>query len=217
LRFLIIAIVSALLVIVPIQAAKAQGSSSTIVSIVPAQNNVKIDETLTVNITISNVQNLYGLDVTVSWNNSALQILNINDRLGVEAYTGGVLHKTSSNPIEIAVNSTSQEAGEYQIVATSQGDAAPFSGTGTIATLTFNVTSTGQSTINVVSDLADHPEVGETNSEPIAHNDVGATVNGAPIPEFPQAAVFGLLLVCVTVALLTSKKMLKKKPLELKH
>jgi hypothetical protein len=79
LRFLIIAIVSALLVIVPIQVAKAQGSSNTIVSIVPAQINVKIGETLTVNITISNVQNLFGLDVTVSWNSSALQILNINE------------------------------------------------------------------------------------------------------------------------------------------
>jgi hypothetical protein len=208
---LLLTAVCFLLALALIQAADAQG---TAVSIVPSQNTVQEGETLTVNVTISNVQNLYGIDLTVSWNSSALKILNVNDRLGAESYPDGVLHETSSYPIEIAVNETSQEAGTYQIVATSQGTVAPFSGSGIIVSLTFNITSPGQSTISVVSELADHPEVGESNSEPIPHSDFGASVNAAPIPEFPQIVALGLLLVIGTVVLLSSKSLVKKKGLK---
>jgi hypothetical protein len=207
-RFLSLTVVCFLFAMAPIQAALAQ---STAVSVVPAQNAVNVGDTLTVNVTISSVQNLYGIDVTVNWNSSVLQILKVTDWLGVESYARGVLHETPSYPVEIAVNDTSQETGTYQIVATSQGAAGPFSGSGTIATLTFNVTGTGQSTIDLVSELADHPAIGETNSEPIAHSDFGASVNAATIPEFPQIAAIGLALVISIVALLFSKKLLKKK------
>jgi hypothetical protein len=207
-HFLSMTVVCLLFVMAPIQAALAQ---STTVSLVLTQNAVTVGETLTVNVTISNVQNLYGIDVTVNWNSSALQILKVTDWLGVESYAGGVLHETPSYPVEIAVNNTSQETGTYQIVATSQGAADPFNGSGTVATLMFNVTGAGQSTINVLSELADHPAIGETNSEPIVHSDFGASVNAAPIPEFPQIAAVGLVLAIATVALLFSKKLLKKK------
>jgi hypothetical protein len=207
-RFLSLTVICFLFAMAPIQVALAQSAA---VSVVPAQNAVNVGETLTVNITISNVQNLYGIDVTVNWNSSALQILKVTDWLGVESYAGGVLHETPSYPVEIAVNDTSREAGAYQIVATSQGAADPFSGSGTIATLTFNVTGTGQSTINLVSELADHPAIGETNSEPIAHSDFGASVNAASIPEFPQIVGLGLLLVIGAVVLLCSKKLFEKK------
>ena len=206
-RFLL-TVVCFLFAMAPIQAAFAQ---STAVSVVPAQNAVNVGDTLTVNVTISSVQNLYGIDVTVNWNSSALQILKVTDWLGIESYAGGVLHETPSYPVEIAVNDTSQEAGAYQIVATSQGAADPFSGSGTIATLTFNVTGTGQSTINLVSELADHPAIGETNSEPIAHGDFGASVNAATIPEFPQVVDLGLLFVVSMVILLYSKRLFEKK------
>ena len=185
-------------------------SSETVVKVLPGQSNVREGETLIVNITLSNVQNLYGIDVTFSWNNSALRIVSATNHLGVESNADGVLHVTFNYPIEVAINDISQEAGQYHIAATSQGEAAPFSGSGTIATLTFNVTSAGQSSLTVLSELADHPEVGETNSELITHIDIGATVNAEAIPEFPQIVVFALILVGATVGLLGSKKLLKK-------
>jgi hypothetical protein len=198
------------LVFVSVQAANAQVSSITVVNVVPAQNVVRVGDILKVNITISNVQNLYGVDLTLNWNNSALQLLKVNDLLGVESYPNGVLHETQSYPIQIAVNETSQATGEHQVVATSQGEAAPFSGTGTIAILTFNVTSAGQSSLSVLSELADHPAVGETNSEPIAHSDIGSVVNATSIPEFPEIFILVLLLVSITIALFASKKLARK-------
>jgi hypothetical protein len=178
-----LAAVCSLLVFTFILNANAQVSSGTVVSVVPAQNVVKVGDTLKVNVTISNVQNLYGIDVTFNWNSSTLQILSVDDRLGVESYTDGVLHETPSYKIQIAVNDTSQATGEHHIVATSQGEAAAFNGSGTITALTFNVTGTGQSSLSVFSELADHPAVGETNSELIGHSDVGGTVDArAPSP-----------------------------------
>jgi hypothetical protein len=210
-QILTITIVCALLVLAPVYVAKAQDSSSTLVSIVPSQNSVRVGQTLTVNVTISNVQNLFGLDVTVDWNNSALQILSVNDLLGVESHSGGVLHSTPDDPIQIAVNETSQTIGEHHIAATSQGAAAPFDGSGTIARLTFNVTATGHSSIRVVSELADYPTPGETTSELIPHTDVNASVDAAQIPEFPQIALLAALAVVASITLVFVKKMLKKK------
>jgi hypothetical protein len=211
-QILALTVICALIVLVPINLAKSQ-TSGTIVSVVPTQNSVRVGQTLTVNVTVSNVQNLFGLDVTVNWNTSALQILSVSDRLGVESYNGGVLHITPDYPINVAVNDTSQEKGEHHLAATSQGSATPFDGLGTITSLTFNVTSSGQSTINVVSELADHPTPDETTSELIPHTDVNCTVNAAQIPEFPQMV---FLMTCALIAmatLLLVKKTFKKNPI----
>ena len=209
LGILVLAFVCALLVY-PIQAVEAQASSGTFVSVVPAQSNARVGETLTVNITIGNVENLYGLDVTFNWNSSVLELQSATSNLGVESHSNGVLHEASGSPVIVAEDIASQETGEYHLVATSQGTADSFNGNGTIATLTFNVTSLGRSEFGLTSELADHPLPGETTSEFITHTDVGGFVDAAAIPEFPEVAILMLLAVFVTVALLFSKKIFKK-------
>ena len=207
---IVLTLVCALLVICPIQAALAQGSSGTVISVVPAQSNVGLGEILTVNITIGNVENLFGLDVTFNWNSSVLHLQSATSNLGVESHSNGVLHEASGSPIIVAEDNASQESGQYHLVATSQGAADSFNGSGTIATLTFNVTSTGHSNLGLTSELADHPLPGETTSEFIAHNNVGGSVDSAAIPEFPEVAILMLLAGFVTAALLFSKKSFKK-------
>jgi hypothetical protein len=209
LSILVLMFVYALLVIYLIQDVNAQ-SAGPVVSVVPAQSNVRVGETLTVNITISNVENLYGIDVTFNWNRSTLQLQSATFNLGVEYHSNGVLHEASGSPIIVAEGNASQETGEYHIVATSQGTADSFNGSGTIATITFNVTGTEHSKLSLTSELADHPMPGETTSEFIAHNDVGGSVDSAAIPEFPKVAILMLLAVFVTAALLFSKKIFKK-------
>ena len=210
-RIIVLTFVCALLVICPIQAALAQGSLGTVISVVPTQSNVRLGEILTVNITIGNVENLFGLDVTFNWNSSELHLQSATSNLGVESHSNGVLHEASGSPIIVAEDNASQETGQYHLVATSQGTADSFNGSGTIATLTFNVTSTtGHSNLGLTSELADHPLPGETTSEFIAHNDVGGSVDSAAIPEFPEVAILMLLAVFVTAALLFSKKSVKK-------
>jgi hypothetical protein len=212
--------VFALMALYPIQAANSQASSGTVVNVVPQMSTAIAGETVTVNITISNVQNLYGLDVTLDWNTSVLQVLNVNSRLGVEAYPDGILYGNHLNydagsvvPGDILVkeNSTSQEIGEYHLAAACVGFGDSFNGSGNIVILAFKVITVGHSGLVLQSDLADRPVTGETTSSPIDHTDLSGSVD-AVIPEFPSIATVAVLLVLGTVALLFSRKALKKSP-----
>jgi hypothetical protein len=123
--------------------------------------------------------------------------------LGVESYPEGVLHETASDPLYIADDTVSQELGEYTLVATSVGSASAFNGNGIIATVTFNVTNTGATGLQVTSDLSDRPATGQ-NSNFIAHTDTADSVN--VIPEYPTLIVLTLIMTLATAALVVSKK-----------
>jgi hypothetical protein len=193
----------ALTAIVSIQSVRSQ--AGTVVSVQPQTSSAQVGETIAVNITLSNVQNLYGVDVTLNWNTSILKVVSAVSRLGVESHPGGVLHES----VNVVEDSTSQAAGEYHLVATSQNPAASFNGSGTIAILTFNVTQLGHSGLDLQSELADHPLPDEV-AQLIEHTDDSGSFD-AIIPEFPEVFALGLLLVIVTVGLIFSKKLAKKK------
>ncbi len=196
-------VVFALAAILSVQSVRSQ-ASGTVVSIQPQTSSAKVGETFTVNITLSNVQNLYGIDVTLDWNASILKVVSTASRLGVESHSGGILHE----PINVVEDSASQATGEYHLVATSQNPADSFNGSGTIATLTFNVTQLGHSGLDLQSDLADHPLPDEVSTL-IDHTDVSGSFD-AVIPEFPGVFALALVLVLATVGLLFSKKLSKK-------
>ncbi|MCW4009105.1 MAG: cohesin domain-containing protein [Candidatus Bathyarchaeota archaeon] len=211
---LTIAVFCVLLVFAQTQTANAQASSNTIVSLVPAQSSAVEGEALTVNVTISNVENLYGLDLEVGWNNSVLELVSATPHLGSGAMPDGVLYgnQVSSDITEgdVYVNTSLSTANTYHLFATSVAPASSFNGSGTIATLVFNVTQGGHSELTLQSELADHPLPEETNSELIAHTDIGGSVDATVIPEFPQVATVASLLIAVTVALMASKKKLQQ-------
>ena len=177
----ILLFIASLFAVLPIQMAKAQ---TTTVSVTPQTNTVSVGHTFTVKIEVSNVQNLYAIDFTVDYNSAVIQLTNAQPDLGTDAIaSGGVLY---GNPITTDINSL-QSGGlyyntslslssEYHLFATSAGTAQPFSGSGTLATLTFTVISTGQSPLTLSSTLTDHPQSGETSS-PITHNDISGTFN----------------------------------------
>ena len=117
--------------------------SGTVVRAEASTSQPHVGDTLTVEITISNVQNLYGVDVKFNWNTAVLQEISATSQLGVESNPGGVLHAPSGDPLYIEQDNASQATGEYDLVATSVAPAPAFSGSGTIATVKFNVISTG--------------------------------------------------------------------------
>jgi hypothetical protein len=188
--------------------------TGTIVSAVPQTRMPQVGQTLTVNLTITNVQNLYALDATLDWNNSVLQFLSVNPLLGVQAHSGGVLYgnhvSDAAIPGDVYLqhSDASQSIGEYHLVATSVSPADSFNGSGTIAIVTFNVTSLGHTGLDLKTELADHPSLGET-SNPIDHTDVAGSVDSI-IPEFPSIITVVLFLALATVALAFSKKLLEK-------
>jgi len=205
-KTLLFILIATLLTASLIQSAFPQSSSSTTVAVNPQTISAILDETITVNITISNVQNLYGLDVTLLWNPSALTVQNIDMRLGVESFPDGVLHEAPNADIFIQENTVDQENGEYHLVATSVAPASAFSGSGNIAVLTFNVTGIGQSELTLITELADYNPSG---SNLIDHTDVNGAIDSV-IPEFPNAIAIILTLILVTTIAVFSKKILEK-------
>ena len=204
---IVLAVLFGVLVLLPIQAASVQAASGTVVNVVPSSSTPSLGETFTVNITISNVQDLFALDVTFSWNTSVLQVLSANSRLGVESHPDGVLHENLPDyPIDVLVDVLAPETGDYHVVATSVGATDAFSGSGNVAIIMFNVTSLGQTGFGLESELSDKLVPGEQSANLIEHSDIVDTVN--IIPEFPSLAVVGLLLVFVTAVAVFSRKRL---------
>ena len=119
------------------QMAKAQ---TTTISVSPQTNTVSVGQTLTVNIEISNVQNLYGSRYRTyvghihaeAWQQPNFRRLDQRRR-----------HPKSR--ILFVREAADQSTGEYNLMQPPENPAAAFSGSGTVATLTFTVTSTGQS------------------------------------------------------------------------
>jgi len=214
LKRIVLTVLFSLMLLYPIHGVFSQ--TSTTVAVKPSDSSPRIGETMTINITIANVQNLYALDVTLQWNTSALKVVNVDLRLGAEIHSDGVLHGNRLNyddstlvtgDIYVEESNASQETGEYHLVATSLGTATnSFSGSGNIATLTFNVTSIGHSELVLTSELADYNPSGSTF---IDHTDLNGSVN-AVIPEFPSAATLVLFFIVATIVVVFSKKMLKK-------
>ena len=217
------------------------------VSCVSAQNTVvraeasnsqpRVGDTLTVNIKISSVQNLFGLDVTLNWNPSVLSVISAKSQIGIESHSGGVLHETSIYPIDVIDDTALQSTGQYHLLATSTGSASSFSGSGTIATLTFRITNKGPTGLALTSELSDHPAVGGT-SNLIVHADTTDSVTAVAsvtstsvtptptstavssitpqpstsVPEFPIIALIMLFIKVLSATMVTlSTKILKSR------
>ena len=180
-------------------------AQAMIVNAEASQTQPQIGETLTVSIKISNAQDLFGVDITLYWNPSVLTVINATPLLGVESHPDGVLHESSSYPIEVIENTQTTE--DYHLLATSTGSTTPaFSGSGTIATVTFNVTGTGATGLALDAELSQFG-----NTEPVVPSTSVDSVNVAAIPEFPMPTLILLLIVAVTVTLFISTKLLKQK------
>ncbi|HMK93805.1 MAG TPA: cohesin domain-containing protein [Candidatus Limnocylindrales bacterium] len=165
-------LLASLLMALPIQLAKAQTAT---VSVSPQTSTAPVGKTVTVAIQISNVQNLYGLDVTLSYNSAVLRLTNSKPDLGSSSIPGGVLYgdPVSMNiaPGGVYYNTSLSTSSDYEIFATSENDTAgvgPFSGSGTIVTLTFTVLSSGQSPLTLNVQLASYPQGPGDVSEPIS-------------------------------------------------
>jgi len=181
-----------------IQIAAVQAVPETIVKVDPQTISVKVGEKSTVNIIVIDVQNLYGIEVELLWNSSILKPVNVDVRLG---QTDGVLY----NPIYIVENSTLK--GKYVLAATSYSPAPSFNGSGNIVRITFNVTNSGDSKLDLETQLWDRPPPNGVSS-PIYHTTIDGFVNA--IPEFPSITILIILIIITTLAVVLSKKILKK-------
>jgi hypothetical protein len=186
-----------------------QASSGTVVEVLPNAISANVSRTFTINITVLDVQNLYGLDVTVYWNSSVLELVNVDVRLG-HTDADGVLYNSSLTSLPyITVNST--QGGNYEIAATSVPPAPSFNGTGNIVRITFKVIDFSYSSIDLESQLYDYapPDREPRISLPIQHSTVGGQF-GKTVVEIPNSAIL-LVFVFLTVSALALSKRLDPK------
>lgn len=170
----------------------------TVVSVDPHFSAADIDVTFTINVNISNAQNLYGIESVLTWNSSILKALSANVLLGS---VGGVLY----NPVYTAENTI--KTGKYTLIATSYSPASPFSGNGTIFSVTFQVLNMGESALSVETQLYDYPPPDRDPriSLPISHSDVSGFFSNI-VPEYPGLAVLLVLLETTILVALTRRK-----------
>ena len=186
-----------------------QTSSEPVVKIEPYTSYANVGERFAINITVDNIQNLYGIEITLAWNASILHVVSVDLRLGAESHPDGVLHEPPS--VFIAKNNVTQERGEYLLAATSVAPAPCFNGTGNIARITFDVVSHGDSKLNLETQLYDYPPPDREPriSLPIEH----ITIDGffEIIPEFPiTTMLLVLFMISTIVAVAFSKSYLRR-------
>lgn len=145
-----------LLVLIITQITTVKATPATTIRVEPYASIAQVGESFTVNITLTDVQNLYGVEVTLHWNASILQIVGVDVRLEVESHPDGVLYE----PIFIAKNETSHEEGKYWLAGTSTVPAASFNGSGNIVRITFNVTDVGSCGLDLETELRGKPPPG---------------------------------------------------------
>jgi hypothetical protein len=185
-----------------------RASPETVVEVVPYAISAGVGQSFTINVTVLDVQNLYGLEATINWSPSVLEPVKIDVRLG---YTDGVLYNSSSTTMPtIAENSTMD--GQYVIAATSTAPAPSYNGSGNIVRITFEVINSGSSSIGLESQLADYPPPNRDPpySLPIEHTTIGGSFTSV-VPEIPSSAIFLVFMILTASALVVSKKMIKRR------
>jgi hypothetical protein len=202
-------------------------AQSTAVRAEASTTQPQVGDILSINITISNGQNLFGVDVTFSWNPSSLRLISATPQLGVESHPGGVLHESSTFPIEFVNNDASQETAEYHLAATSTGASTPaFSGSGVIAIVKFTVTNSidagltldnvelsqleSDGSVNLVTPITSVDLVTPVTSGTSVTPAASSTPNVSPtVPEFNATAVIVTFIIITIVIATISKRILR--------
>jgi hypothetical protein len=182
----------------------AVSAQTTTVTAEANSSQLKVGDTLTVTLKVSDAVDLYGVDITLSWNTSVLEAVSATNSLGVESHSNGVLHASSAYPIDVEDDAVTD--GQYHLLATSQGSStSSFSGSGTLATITFNVTGTGSANLSLNDvELSTRDATGEIS---LVTAQTNVSVVTTTIPEFSIAALaLALAVAAAAIVILATKK-----------
>jgi hypothetical protein len=190
----------------------AASAQSTTVYAEASSNQLKVGDTLTVTLKVADAVDLYGLDVTLSWNTSVLRAVSATNSLGIESHSNGVLHQSDAYQVDVEEDSVTD--GQYHLLATSQGQGTPsFSGSGTIATVVFNVTGVGQANLSLDNvELSTRDSAGEIS---LVTPETNVSAVTTTIPEYPAIALVLALAVAATAIIVIATKKIAKPQLSI--
>jgi len=116
----------------------AYAASSTTVSVSPSTVTASVGQNFTINVTISDVYDLYGWQFRLNWTAGLIDIVNVTE--------GSFLKLGGGTYFYWDVNAT---AGRMVADCTLLGNVPGVSGSGTLATITFNVKGVGESPLTL--------------------------------------------------------------------
>src|SRR5271157_434098 len=182
---LALSLTSPFLVLFAHQMPITRASTDTVVEVEPQINSAGISQNFTINVTVANIQNLYGFDLLLSWNSTVLEVARIDVRLGL---SDGALYNTVFQVENSTQIDTSTQEGNYSLVAASETPAPSFNGTGNLVRITFDVKTAGASNLTLAASLADRPPPDGPPSQPIDHQTIDG-IFSSTIPEISNPTV----------------------------
>jgi len=182
-------------VFVSILVGQVRAQQATI-SVVPASyTSPTVGSSFAVNVTVQNVEDLYGWSLQLFYPNNALN--------GTSVTQGPFLKAGGNSPIFIIINFTDNYNATYGVVyalCTRQGEVPGVNGAGTLATITFTSTSTSSAQILHLADI----ELSNSTPGPISFTSVDGEVT--VLPEFSAVLILPLLVASTIVAVVLRKK-----------
>jgi hypothetical protein len=160
--------------------AQAAPAVTAELSLQPKAATVLVSDTLTVNIIVSDVVDLYGAELTLAFDPGIASVVDDNPgRAGVQIGPGSCPQADFE-----AANSVDNGAGIINYAVTSLAPAAPCSGNGTVASITFQGLSTGTTPISFSTWLLSDASI---QTIPATASDGSLTVQ--PRPGLLQGAI----------------------------
>lgn len=162
----------------------AQGATSVTVS--PASSELACDATQVVDIRINNVENLFGVDVRISFDANVLEVVDADPNATAVNITPGDLPMVANNQGMIQTNRADNDGGIVSYAAIRVNPAPAQSGSGVIVQIKFKGKASGTSDIKLDSVMLANQSAG-----PIAANlsdgSISVTCDGQPRPTRPSA------------------------------
>lgn len=125
----------------------------TLVSIQPAAQTIQVGETTTVDVQIQNVDNLFGIDLRLTFDPSIVNVVDSNPLVPGEQVEPGAFLDISEGKGFVVDNSADNTTGEIAYIATLLSPASPVSGSGTLIRITFEGVAEGTSPVTLESVL----------------------------------------------------------------
>ncbi len=160
-------------------AGKAQGTQ---VLVVPASSTVAPGEVVAIEIQVRDVVDLYGVDVTLTFDAARLEVEDADGDPGngVQIEPGDFLDPAQGY---LVTNEADNATGQVRYVFALMAPAAPASGSGVLARITFRARSPGSSTLDVNALLVNF----DAQSIPVAVSGGRITVSGDTATPLPTA------------------------------
>ena len=183
-------------------------ASPTSIEVVPISLEHEPGDSFVVNITVSDVNDLYIWMFRLRWNNTVLRLNSIDEGLFLqdEGDTSGIWLSPPTIP-EMDIAGKIDEA-----TCSLLGPVSGVNGSGTIATLNFTCLSMGDSALEFWEEAPFHEpatDLLDSSLESISHTAMPGEVT--VIPEFPGLLLIAAFLVATLVGVVLGKKVYSKR------